>query len=378
MTAKIIDADSHVLEPSDLWVRYLEPEFRDRAMQVKRDEKGLEYLEVDGKPAAGVRGGMLSNLSGAGRSDLSEFLRPGAVTYDQARSMAIPGSDADERIILLDREGSDATILYPSLGLDWPQDCNDPVLSAAYSRAYNNWVLDFCSDHSNRLIPVGQVSLLDVSEGIKELIRTNAKGMKGVYPPVVPFNGIPYGERHYDPFWYKAEELGVPISLHVTGNVTGTGGDLYPRSYTSPFWWFLVTDMGDVLMAFTSLFQGGVFERFPDLQVVVVETGAGWLPYWLGRMDSLFDKVGFTTPLKMRPSEYFQRQCWIVLDPDELTAAFTVAFIGADRFLWGSDYPHTEGDMGALQELKENLISIPENDQNLVLGENAIALYGLT
>ena len=111
MTAKIIDVDSHVLEPSDLWIRYLEPEFRDRAMPEKRDEKDLEYLEVDGKPAKGVRGGMLSKLSGAGRSDLEEFLSPGAVTYDQARSMASPGFDTNERIVLLDQEGSDATIL---------------------------------------------------------------------------------------------------------------------------------------------------------------------------------------------------------------------------------------------------------------------------
>ena len=79
----------------------------------------------------------------------------------------------------------------------------------------------------------------------------------------------------------------------------------------------------------------------------------------------------------MRPSEYFQRPCWIVLEPDELMAAFTVEFVGAGRFLWGSDNPHTEKDMGALQELKENLGSLSENDRNLVLGQNAISLYGL-
>ena len=110
------------------------------------------------------------------------------------------------------------TLLYPSIGLDWPQDCRDPILAAAYTRAYNNWLLDFCSGHPDRLLPVAHISLLDVEEGVKELERANGKGMKGAYPPVVPFNGIPYGEPHYDRFWGTAEELGTPISLHVTGN----------------------------------------------------------------------------------------------------------------------------------------------------------------
>ncbi|MCH8087392.1 MAG: amidohydrolase family protein, partial [Chloroflexi bacterium] len=234
-----------------------------------------------------------------------------------------------------------------------------------------------CADYPDRLLPVAHISLLDVKEGVKELKRTADLGMKGAYPPVVPFNGPPYGEPHYDPFWAEAQEMGIPVSLHVTGNVNGAGGNLYPKSYVSPFWWFLVTDMGDVLMAFTSLFQGGLFERFPTLKLVVVETGAGWLPYWLDRMDSLFNKVGFTTPMKMRPSEYFRRQCWIVLDPDESTAAHTVEFVGQDRFLWGSDYPHTEGDVGALGELKENIRSLSDEARDMILGANAIELYGL-
>ncbi len=378
MTTKIIDADSHILEPPDLWLTYLEPELRDRAMCVKTDSQGLEYLEVDGKPASGVKGGMLANIAGAGRTDLEHFLTPGAVPYAQARAEAPPSGDPDARLRWLDDEGSDSTFLYPSLGLDWPQDCRDPIMAAAYTRAYNNWLNDFCSTDPERLLPIAHISLLDVEEGVKELERAHGLGMKGAYPPVVPFNGIPYGEPHYDRFWATAEDLGVPISLHVTGNVHGVGGDLYPRAYTAPFWWFLVTDMGDVLIAFTSLFQGGLFERFPALKIVVVETGSGWLPYWLERMDGFFDKIGFTTPLKMRPSEYFKRQCWIVVDPDETTAPYTINFVGADRFMWGSDYPHTEGEAGALDELKENLESLPEDVQGRVLGGNAAELYGLS
>ena len=378
MTTKIIDADSHILEPPDLWLTYLEPELRDRAMCVKTDSQGLEYLEVDGKPASGVKGGMLANIAGAGRTDLEHFLTPGAVPYAQARAEAPPSGDPDAASQVARLGG-----LRQHLPLPVPRARLAPGLPGP--------------DHGRRLHPGLQQlaqrllfhrprtpashsphSLLDVEEGVKELERAHGLGMKGAYPPVVPFNGIPYGEPHYDRFWATAEDLGVPISLHVTGNVHGVGGDLYPRAYTAPFWWFLVTDMGDVLIAFTSLFQGGLFERFPALKIVVVETGSGWLPYWLERMDGFFDKIGFTTPLKMRPSEYFKRQCWIVVDPDETTAPYTINFVGADRFMWGSDYPHTEGEAGALDELKENLESLPEDVQARVLGGNAAELYGLS
>ena len=155
MTTKIIDADSHILEPPDLGLQYLEPELQERAMRIKTDSQGLEYLEVDGKPASGVRGGMLANIAGAGRTDLEHFLTPGAVPYEEARADAPASGDPDARVKWLDSEGSDMTLLYPSLGLDWPQDCRDPILSAAYTRAYNNWLIDFCSGYPD-LPPPGR------------------------------------------------------------------------------------------------------------------------------------------------------------------------------------------------------------------------------
>ena len=110
----------------------------------------------------------------------------------------------------------------------------------------------------------------------------------------------------------------------------------------------------------------------------MVETGSGWLPYWLERLDSLYDKLSFATPMKMRPSEYFQRQCWIVAEPDESTVPATVQHLGADKVLWGSDFPHTEGEpAGALQDLKEHMTSMPAGAQSKILGENAVKLYSL-
>ena len=344
-------------------------------MRLKVDDQGLEYIEIDGEPANILSGGGMAGGMAAGQENIEEF---SALPYEKARELVPAARDPHERIKWLDQEGVDATLLYPSIGLDWTGDCKNPELAAAFCRAYNTWLTEFCQPHPERLLAVAHISLLDQEEGIKEMNRAAKLGMKGVYPPVVPFDGGSYGEPEYDPFWAEAESLGIPVSLHVTGNLNGFGNHLYPKDSRTPSsWWFLVMDMGDVLSTFTSLFQGALFDRFPEVKIVVVETGTGWLPYWLDRMDGLYDKLSYDMTLKLRPSEYFQRQCWIVIDPDERTVPATLGFVAPDRFMWGSDYPHTEGEAGALEELKENITTLPDETRRKILGENAVHLYKL-
>ena len=127
MTTKIIDADSHILEPPDLWLQYLEPELQERAMRIKTDSQGLEYLEVDGKPASGVRGGMLANIAGAGRTDLEHFLTPGAVPYEEARADAPASGDPDAagQVAGLRRLRQDPPVSHP-LGSTGPRTAETP------------------------------------------------------------------------------------------------------------------------------------------------------------------------------------------------------------------------------------------------------------
>ena len=141
MKAKFVDVDGHIMEPSNLWVEYLEHEYKDRALRIERDEKGLEYLSVEGKWSWWLSGGTLGAVGAIGQ-DVKPFLTPGKVSYEDA---VLPGARyPDERIKVMDDEGIDMTFVYPSLGLNWEHECKDPKLAAAYARAYNNWVLDFC------------------------------------------------------------------------------------------------------------------------------------------------------------------------------------------------------------------------------------------
>ncbi|MCH8088443.1 MAG: amidohydrolase family protein, partial [Chloroflexi bacterium] len=133
----------------------------------------------------------------------------------------------------------------------------------------------------------------------------------------------------------------------------------------------------DLKINFTSFFNGGTFEHFPSLKVVILESGIGWLAYWIDRMDEKFEVNGFTTPMKQKPNEYFQRQCWAVMDPDERLARFNIEALGADKFMWAYDYPHSDSVVEPVSKLKENLSPLPEEAQRKVFGENAIDLYKL-
>ena len=182
---RIIDADSHTVEPPDLWVENLEPEYRHRAMRIAIDEDGLEYLEIDGKKPTGylISGGMFGRPSGIGK-DVKDLLTPGKITYQEGLE---PGAvDPIERLKVLDSEGIEATVLYPTMGLAWEAECPDYKLAAAYCRVYNDWILDFCRPNPDRLIPIAHISVSDAEEGAKELERVGQARGPGCLPERLP------------------------------------------------------------------------------------------------------------------------------------------------------------------------------------------------
>ena len=134
----------------------------------------------------------------------------------------------------------------------------------------------------------------------------------------------------------------------------------------------------DVMAGFTELLTTGVLERYPRLKVAVLEAGANWISAWLDRLDHKFEAMKASTPLTMKPSEYFKRQCLVSADPDESITADVVRHVGAEYFIWASDYPHIDASMGVVREMRERLSSLPVADQRKVLGENAARFYGLT
>ena len=131
--------------------------------------------------------------------------------------------------------------------------------------------------------------------------------------------------------------------------------------------------------AFATLFQYGVFDRFPRLRVVVLESGAGWIGYWLNRADAIYRRtvLGSTVQLKERPSFYFKRQCYISADPDERSIAAMTRLVAEDRFFWASDYPHPDHPGDYLEELRGMVEDMTTSGRRGVLGENVARAYKL-
>ena len=371
--ALIIDADGHILEPPDTYERYIEPKYRGRAMRIREDDKGLEYLEVDRKPSIMIRGGCLGNLGGAYQNS-QELFTPGMHKYWEVAQKTPGGIDPDARVHEMNEQGIDIAILYPTLGIVWEEDCTDPELSAAYTRAYNDFVIDFCSKHPDRLKPIAHINLRDVGLAVAEVERVKDKVVGLFYTPFAG-NGRSPGERYYDRLWGAAEAFKLPVSTHVQGRTTFHGHTLYAQS--SP-WFYFMQLPGETQLSLNCVVMDGVLERFPELRYVVLEVGCGWLPYWMERADEKYEVFGFATQIHQKPSDLFRRHCWISTETDETTIPEVVRKLGgASRMLWATDYPHVDAHPDPVVTLKEHIAMLPQDQQEWILGKGAAELYRL-
>lgn len=168
----------------------------------------------------------------------------------------------------------------------------------------------------------------------------------------------------------------MPIAFHVIVRDQTTFQDWQDRGDRVGLFSFAFLAI-EVMAAFTQMLASGMFETYPRLKCAVLEAGANWISAWLDRIDHKCEVLGQHTPLKLLPSEYFQRQRLISADPDESMTAEVVKRIGAEYFIWASDYPHIDASLGVVGEMRERLASLPEADQRKVLGENALQFYKL-
>jgi len=370
----VMDADGHILEPPDLWERYLEPRFRDRALRIRVDDEGLEYLEIGGKPSLLSSKGFPGTLGAMGKTEIEDVRPNPERTY---LAGAPHGSmDMKERLARLDAENLEAAVLYPTIGILWEAELQDAELSDAYCRAYNRWIADFCRDSGGRLVPIAHVSLSDPADAARELARAVRDGCRGAF--VVPFtwSRLPHGHPAHDPLFAAAQDLGVPLAIHPAFEPTSIASTRFTLMRKARLL-ASVTAADGVRHAFTTLFDFGVFDRFPQLKIVVLESGAGWVGYWFDRLDAVYEStfIGQRVPLAEKPSHYFKTRCWISADPDERTIPALIDLLGADRFFWASDYPHADHTASYMREVEElgGLLNEPERVR--FLGENVRELY---
>ncbi len=370
----IIDADGHILEPLDAWEKYIDPAYRDRALRIRRHD-GREVLELDGKPSRFFDIRTLTGLGAMGKSsqeiaELMEQSYPGNAPFGSM--------DPKERVALLDQEGIAKAILYPSLGLTWECELEDTELSLAYAQAYNRWLCDFCADSDGRLIAIAHISLADPVKAAAELERSVRAGARGAFVAPYTLTRIPHAHPDHDAFWATAQDLDVPVAIHPMAE--------HPKIRTyqrfdgmgKARWMQNALGMQGPQQAFYGLFQWGLFDRFPKIKAVVLESGAGWIGAALDRMDTTYEtSLGDSVPLKEKPSVYFKRQCWISGDPDERALAHIIDYVGQDRFFWATDYPHFDHPGNYMEELQELVAPLSDTARRNILGDSAARVYGI-
>ncbi|HZT66070.1 MAG TPA: amidohydrolase family protein [Acidimicrobiales bacterium] len=358
-----VDADGHVLEPEEAWAG-LPDRHRPR---VERDGHGLEHVMVGDQEILAASLGLLgtpgSRMGGQETKPLEEAL-PG-------------GFDPRCRLADMDTEGIDAVVLYPTIGL-YAWGITDPAAAVAVARAYNDWLAGYCSADRRRLFGAAMVPLQDPPAAARELRRAHEElGFPAAFMRPNPCLGRSIADPAHQVIWDTAEELGVAIGLHEGSSVTLTtlGSD---RPF-NPLILHAVSHPFEQMLACAQLMAFGVMERHPTLRFVFLEANGGWAPFWLQRLDEQVHGFGDYCPeMRLRPSEYFARQCWISFEIDEATLPALAPLIGPERIVWGSDYPHHDATFpGATKELRETIGPLPPEEQARILGGNAVELYRL-
>ena len=386
----ILDSDLHMMEPDDLWARYLEGPHRDnpprffggqrQQLEQKTDDKGnadtITGMEVQGLaiPAHGAQTGAIVSAS--------ELRRRSRARHPHFQLARAQGFDPASTLTAMDIEGIDIAVMYGTRGRQIL--CHDnlaPDYAAALARAYNDWAHDYCGSNPQRLKFAAQIAMHDIPLAVAEARRCVSQlGAVAVIGTPNPVNGQHLHDEACEPLWDALEELDVPIGFHPTGNTSlkdDAGARYVGHANFHPIA-HAIRNRVELMGAIASLTTGGVLERHPRLRAAFLEGTAGWLYWWLWRLDDQWEKFGpgCEHQLSMLPSEYFKRQCYIALDVDEEPAVDVVRKLGAEYFVVSSDYPHSDG---AFPEALQQFFGLPLDEQarRKILWDNCARLYAI-
>jgi predicted TIM-barrel fold metal-dependent hydrolase len=342
---KVMSADDHLIEPANLWLDHIDPAFLDRAPRIHVDENGREYWLYEDERYYTTMG---SCRPLEGHPETGYPPAPGTANYDEIR----PGCyDPVERLKDMDVDGVWAQLCFPNYarfaGHRFYLGDKDLELGEACIRAYNDHLLDvWCATDPERLHGAVILPLADVGAAVAELERVIPKGASAIAfsenPTVL---GLPsVHTEHWDPLFALAEEAGVPICQHI-----GSSSKLMSTSPDAPTG-VMVTLLGiNSVMAGVDWMLGTTLDRFPDLNVILSEGGAGWVPYIVERADKVWhdkrinpSELGFAPKGTRPPSEIFAQHINVCL-VDEHFALRAIDDIPVDNLLWEGDYPHGDG-----------------------------------
>ena len=373
---RVISSDSHVFEPPDLWTSRIDPEYRDRCPRVMDTERGPMWA-VEGRKQQGF---------GQGTEPGKRFDEPEKMdAFGEWEDVRPGGYDPVEAVKDLDIDGVDVSVTYPSIGLFLYCTTRNSELFTAICHTYNDWLGEFCSGAPKRLKGIAMLNVDDVSIGVEEMERCAKLGFVGAMIPVQAPEGMRYDLPEYDPLWAAAQDLEMPISLHITTNRIGPDPQEWESLKSTTYGLakhMLINGDHWVKMSISDMIFSGVFDRFPKLRVGSVEHELSWVPYFVMRLDWLHnltpvERGGHKFNNDMLPSEVFRQNIFVDLQEDGVGIELRHK-IGIDNILWGSDYPHHESTFPRSHEILEDILSdCTEEEKAKIAGGNAARIYRL-
>jgi uncharacterized protein len=384
LNIRVIDCDTHIIEPYDLWTSRVPKKWREDVPRVVwNEEHQQDVWTMPGMPVVAAAAGSAM----AGWREYPPDRPPTLADADPATW------NAGERLKLMDNYGVYAQLLYPNIagfGGGRYMALQDAELRLLCVRAYNDWLTEWASEDPNRFITNCALPFWDVEASVDELRRCHAMGHRGVLFSSHPnVHGQPYiADPHWDPIWSACQELDLPINFHIGSGGLGDFDDVYEGNgrrvnYARSVSLIFMTNGHAVV---DTIFAG-ICDRFPTLKFVSVESGVGWMPFLLEAMDWQWKNTGLREelPLRQLPSEYFRRQFYGCFWFERGTLAAAIEGIGEDNILYETDFPHptsqspgpASAGIPAKDYIEEVMAGLPETTVRKILHDNAAKLYHL-
>jgi predicted TIM-barrel fold metal-dependent hydrolase len=366
----VIDADGHLVEDFEKLHGLIDKRYRGYAPRLAK-QGPAEVVSIGGVyfgQSPGMTWGDTNSRGGLEAGDRK--MR----SWYEAEEI---GFNPKVRLKLLDDLGIYGSVIFPSIGLGVGA-IGVPDAAAAVCRGINRYVAEYCSADTGRLWPTATIPLAnrDLAEAearyaVKELGAVAVFGLSGVYGPE------PLHHTYWDPLYDTLAELGVPFCTHggAGGVRRGLGAERFPAQWVP---YHMTTHTIEAMLACVGMLTCGVLDKRPELKIGFFEAGAGWVPFWLSRMEEKHEHLGWLAPdLKNSPTETFKRQCAVTAEASEAFLDHTLDCLEGRGVLWASDLPHFDcEDEGSPRRVTTNN-RIPDAHRRRVLAENAIEFFGL-
>ena len=366
---KIFDADAHVVEPKNLWERFLDKRYQSR-VSWQQPFEGMDRFRpatVDGRYTQSHK-----TLYGRQQEAVRWTTEAMIEKYGDVVNRGFDGASVAESLKV---EGVDLAVLYGP-GYDMWLDGIDPDLQAGMARAYNRWAEEMRETSGGRILSAGPVPLNDITRAVEEVhYAYEHLGTRCFWARPNPFNQRTLGDRYYDPLWEVLQDLDVSFGTHEFMGLAGTSAGC--ERFSSFVEWHSCVHQMEAQMAMLAMIVNGVYERFPRLRVAYMEAGSAWLPSWLHRIEEHVELAGWleTPECTKDPIEYFKQNCWVTTECDEELVYHVIDEMGDDRILFETDYPHPDSKFPNAVSTFLGQKRLSDESKRKILWDNAMDFY---